>query len=195
MSEFLEVKNHVLAAGVPLDLAIKANFFQLFQAPTAVDVEFFSHNTRVGQAHDAPEGFRRGPLAAGKEFDRVRITSAVNQTLQVCLAYGEASLQRIVGNITATLTKAATLADAADVVVVQGAAAAQIIAASAARRTVMIKSLSTNTQSVRLGAAPGAARGYELVPGESVFWDVTAAIKAWTAAGANQTLAIVEIDD
>lgn len=98
------------------------------------------------------------------------------------------------GNV--DVSKATTLSDASDAIVVQGAAAAQIVAAAATRRWVIIKALVTNNQTVRVGTnAIGAARGYPLEPGEVINWDVTAALYAWTAAGVNQKLSITEIAD
>lgn len=184
MSEFLEVKTHVLAANVPLDIMGQANFFQLFQAPTAVKVEFFKKQTRTGLAEGAPEGFRRGPLTEGNEFDWVRVTSTVNQSVQICRAYGEASLQRIVGTITATLSKSATATDTADVTINNGVT--DVIAAAAARRRLIVQAHPDNLGRLRAGPSAAAGRGIIMEPGDVYIFESTAAFQIHNESGAAQ---------
>ncbi len=68
---------------------------------------------------------------------------------------------------------------------------AQLVAAGS-RKSIKIKSPSSNTGPVRIGGAGvGAAAGYELDPGESVTLETGAAIHAWSATA--ETLTAVEV--
>lgn len=97
---------------------------------------------------------------------------------------------------TVDLSKSQTTKSYPDVVVANGAAAAQILAANTARRSVLIGSLSANTQDVRIGDANiGAAQGQVLQAGLELTLETTAAIYAWTAGGADQTLTLLEVND
>lgn len=186
MSEFIEVNTFSLVANVPFDLMGTANLFALFQAPSVVTVEFFKNQTRTGIAQNALEGFRRGPLADGKEFDWVRVTSAVNQDVQICRALGEAALSRLAGAVTATVTKSTTGADEPDNVI--AALGTFNIAANANRRTVTVASDPLNTGASLRISSTGGARGHFLQAGMSVTLDSAAAWKVYnpdTVATAN----------
>lgn len=177
-AEFLEVRPLVLVAATPVRILVIANFFQLMQASSDVTIEFFHNGTLIGTATDVPEGFRRGPVKDGREWDQIRITSTIGQTIQYCLAFGEASLQRIVGNITATLSKAATMETGA--IGVGGGASILIAAADANQREIILTVQSAYTAGVLIHdlAAVGVGNGTELQPGQSAVFSTAAAIYA-----------------
>lgn len=87
-----------------------------------------------------------------------------------------------------------TLADIADVSVLAGATT-QVVAAAAGgvvEREIVLKNLMANAAAFRVGAATaGAARGIELLPGEAIVLNTRAAVYAYNAGAAPQSLSLV----
>ena len=94
-----------------------------------------------------------------------------------------------------TVTKATDYHAHSDVTLV-AAATTLIDAADATRRTIIVQSLPSNTQDIRVGSAvAGATRGILLQPGDIITIDCTDAVYGYTAAGADQTVALNVIHD
>lgn len=105
---------------------------------------------------------------------------------------GEYQRAAVVGSV--VVVKAATLTSTADVAL--GAGAQTLIKASSTnRREIIIKNLSGNASSIRIGEnAAAAARGHELMPGESITLTTAAAVYAWNP-GAGQSVSVLEVID
>ena len=148
-----------------------------------------------------PLTFKQGQSLAGHRYNEVYITNAAQAGKSLTFLYALEDSQIRIENPGAafssvTLSKATVLGTIADVTVVAGAAAAQVVPTNADAVSVGICSLQANTQNIRIGDTnTGAARGIEIAPGETIVLDTTAPIFAYTAAGANQTLAITYTQD
>jgi hypothetical protein len=164
MSEAIEVRDYTIGAGASVDVMGVASFFQYMSGTGAVDVEFFRGNSTVGKALGMPAGFKYGPLREGEVFDRVKVTSAIAQTVKLCIATSQADLLQLTGTVTVTLGSAIT--DIAPVAV--GVAAVQAIAAGASRHRVTIQAQATNTGIVYVGGAGVTTLNspYALLPGD-----------------------------
>lgn len=129
-------------------------------------------------------------------FSRVEFSHAAgaDQAFTVLIGRGtRSSSARVSGNV--SISKPSTLASTADVVL---AASAQTLikAANATRREIIIKSLSENLVAIRVGEnAAAAARGHELMPGESITLTTTAAVYAWNLRTVAQSVSVVEVSD
>jgi len=146
--------------------------------------------------------FQRGTLISGYKFSEFYMTNTAQAGEWIDLivttvgAYGFDALNPDVSYAEIDLVKQTEIETTADVTVTAAAAAAVVLAADADRKEAIIQSLPSNTQNVRIGDGDtGAARGLILKPGDSIVLTVTAAVYAYTAAGADQDLAIVEIKD
>lgn len=114
-------------------------------------------------------------------YERVSIYSSIAQTVVLLLGFGHASDARATANVNVDATIAAgnTLDNGGDVSCT-GGATTQLLAADTARKYALIKNVSTNTITVRVGgAAVGAATGTPLEPGETLPMATTAAIFAY----------------
>jgi hypothetical protein len=177
-------------------LSIGGSFLWAFNASSIDAVLDIGFNTEVSDLFTVKWGFQIG----GLKFSEVYITNTAQPgeymeflvvdignlfTLNPINATNAVTISGVAKNTSDTI------GTVADVTVVAAAAAAQVIAANTSRMSVQITSLSTNTQVVRVGDSNvGASRGDVLNPGESISYDTTAAIFAYTGAGADQTLAI-----
>lgn len=128
-------------------------------------------------------------------FTRVRVTSALAQTVKLVVGYGRVTNDATSGNVTATLVKGTTLADTADVALA-AAATTLILAADSTRRKALIGNLAANTKTFRIGSVnAGAARGAELAPGKSIEIEGAAAIYGYNAAGAVESVSVLAEKD
>jgi len=195
-AELLSIKEYAIAAGATLEIQRKGRFFQLMQASSSVAIVFKRNHSAIGNVDAVPEGFRWGPLAEENYFDAVEITSAAAQTVSIAIsAVAEAQLQRIVGNITASLSKAATLDSLADDSI--AATSTELVAAADSdRRAIMVTNLAANTDEVRVGdSGTGATNGVPVQPGETVTVETSAAIYVYNSKASAQSVALTVIKD
>ncbi len=136
-------------------------------------------------------------LAEGETFKtlRVRDTTGNPNTIMVGVGFGDLTDARLNLSGSISITGSQNIASVADVALAAGATT-QIVAANVARRSVIIKNLAANTQTMRIGdAAAGAARGVELAPGETIVIDSGAAIYGYNPGGAAESVSVVEVRD
>jgi hypothetical protein len=150
---------------------------------------------RLNDQLRGPITFQRGMYLRGSQFSRVFVSHAAQAGEWLDLVYAVEGKDFIqienpaIAFTEVTFTKATVLETLADQALVAAAAAAVILAANAARREAIIKSLSTNTQVIRIGDLnTGAARGQEVMPGDTLILSTTEAIYGYTGAGVNQTV-------
>jgi hypothetical protein len=171
----------VLAAGVPRPWDISGDYFHVKTAPVDDLIVRFDDGEPV-------------PLSAGmgmrRYYDRVTIESATGQTVVVFAGFGTMADARATANVnvTATVEAGNTINNGGDVNVTAGNTV-QLLAADADRVYALLKNVSTNTLSVRIGSATvGAADGLPLEPGETLPYASTAAIYAHNANGSDVTI-------
>lgn len=191
-TQLLDVKDYALVANVTTKIAIPSRFFQLMASSADVTIEFLRSHSVVGRAENVPEGFVFGPVSEERAFHEVWITSTIGQTVKVALARDEARLARIVGNITATVSKPTVIDTVADVAMTAGVATL-IVAANAARRAALISNLTANANIMRIGDSNvGAARGVECAPGQTITMEGTEAIYGFSAGAQNVGVAVIQ---
>lgn len=196
--------NRVGFITIPLDVAqtraeikIGGNFLwcQRASSRNALAQIAFDDNS----AQEGGVTFREGSAVGGVPFSSIFVTNTAQpgESLKLMYIVGGDGNVRIenAGSISTTvdLSRSANLADAADAVINNAAVAT--IAANATRRSVIIGSLAANGGILRVGNNPGAARGQELKPGESITFDTTGIVKVANNSGAPCTITVVEVTD
>lgn len=136
----------------------------------------------------------RGGFAYRRElgFDQVQITSASAQTIKVATSKdAEIEYDRSSGEV--SVIAPSGLSDVADVSLAAGATT-QILAANSSRKEAILRNLSGNTQTFRIGTVnAGAARGIPLGPGESMTLATQAAIYGYNPGAGAELVAVAEI--
>lgn len=206
-----------LQPGEQHQIARAASTFLLAKAGAKIDVQLYRNGQRFIHAAYAESGYRyvsemdmailrnnnaaaveivfymtRGPVEVqvNGEFAS-RITNTVADPVPV-------SIQTPV-TLTATdvgVLSLATLATAADVAIAAAPTPAAVVVAAAGvgvkQRECIVKNLTANVAALRIGDAnTGAARGHELMPGESLTLDTLAAIYAYNTGAGAQSLSVV----
>lgn len=126
------------------------------------------------------------------QFDRVEIVNG--STIQDVVVYagsGDYSDGRsnITATLSATITPATTLTANADISIAAGAQGL-VSAGAAAKREVLISNAVTNTCTFRIGdtASIDATHGFKLDPGQSIVLNTSAAVYAYNAGSATESL-------
>jgi acyl-coenzyme A thioesterase PaaI-like protein len=118
---------------------------------------------------------------------------AASVTASVIVSSVEFIDKRIVGEVDANTLSGSVIASSADVLCT-AAAVTQVVTASAGRKEIIISSLSTNAQTMRVGdVGAGATNGLPVSPGASVVLTTSAAVYVYNPAGADGYLAIMEV--
>ena len=100
----------------------------------------------------------------------------------------------IIGTVATLEKKAATLNDTADKSVA-ATTQATLLAANTSRRAAIIKNLDANTAASRIGDAPAASQGHELMPGETIVLATTADILGFNTGAGAQSVSLLEVED
>lgn len=204
-----------LAAGEAITVDRSADVFNLVDAADRVTVELYRNNLPLLTASMARG--TRVPVAGGFSKAVVRNDTAAPVAVEFYMLPGDIEIQitktfdvvvtNDAGNpvpvsaVGATFTgdnmgmlSPDTLATVADTAV-NAAATLQVVAAAAVgvkQREATIKNLAGNLAGIRVGDAnTGAARGHELMPGESYTFDTLAALYVYNAGAAAQSVSIV----
>ena len=132
----------------------------------------------------------------GKEFKRIRVRSAVAQTVRLCISdqRQDDGATTVNANVNATVAAGSTIVTVPDVVIGAGASAV-IWPGGAPNLTVTITNLSTNVATIRIAeaGAPGPARGQPLEPGQSIGVSATAVIHGYNTGAAPQAVAVFAV--
>lgn len=144
-----------------------------------------------------PVRYRLGLFIRGMPFSRIYVTNAAQAGESLTLFYaveerGKIEIENPSLQFTEVdITKSTVLQSATDVTL-GAAATTAILAADPARRAVIIGNLSTNAEVLRIGpVVAGAARGQELLPGESITLETTAAIYGYNPGAAGQDVSVI----
>lgn len=170
-----------ISAGQRLEFTEASDFFRLLAAQSAVNLTFYRAGAEVGEALDVGAGYAE-TVAEG--FDKVAITSPVEQTIQFVTRQGarvqydtpptgDVNVKNVNGAFTQT---AATVTNSS----------AQLLAANAARRYVLIQNNDASGDVfVRVdGATATAANGIKVAAGGgSLVFENYAPTGAITAIG------------
>ncbi|MFC3151798.1 hypothetical protein ACFOEK_12230 [Litoribrevibacter euphylliae] len=134
-----------LTAGVEQLVDWRGNAFHIFEADTDVTLNFNESGERIKRK--AGQGGN-----ATREYDRVIITSAVDQQIRISLGYGGVNdnTAQVTGNVTASWAASNNSKVTGDVVI-PPETAAQVIGANVNRQSLAIMSNEDNLSSVRLG--------------------------------------------
>lgn len=146
--------------------------------------------------------FKRGQCIGGFSFNNIYLTNTAQagKWIDLWFVVEQIDIRIINPDQFATeieVTKSTAGASIADVTITAGAASAIILAANSDRRRFTITALTTNTQEVRIGFAnaSAASTGTPLQAGETLSDEGTFAIYGYTAAGADQKVAISYTED
>lgn len=155
-----------LLAGAPQEFYGVCNFLRVLEAGAPLTLEFYDQGREVAEAVNVGEGYAE-KFEVGT-FDRVRLSSAVDQEVQFVTRLGNSVLYDKAPMGDTNIVNALGT-------VVQGVqtvtnASAQLLAANAARKMLLIQNKSaTGTIYLRLdGAAATVANGLRLGPGDSL---------------------------
>lgn len=176
-------------AGTQEIQADNARFLRVLSAPSAavfLTIGGSELQRAQGQSINDPEG-----------LGRIRVRSTVAQTVRINVSQvrQDDNAQELTANVTATVAAADTLTSTPDVSVL-GTTTAQVIAGRADRLSVTIKNLNGNASLIRVGdSLVGAARGHELMPGESITLNNTAAVYVYNSDAGAQSVSILEDRD
>lgn len=153
--------------------------FNILSAPGG-SLNITAERRAVSGGQTQPRVFNNVPAGTkftadkGDEWTYLRVTSTVNQTVQIFV--GDEDLQfnqavTVTGSVNVAQTPVGTVTDHADVAVA-GLGTDSTIVANASRRSVTVGSLSTNApaagKNLRVRAHGSAAGGYELQPGTNI---------------------------
>lgn len=95
-------------------------------------------------------------------------------------------------SVSATVNQSNTITPLADVSLT-AVTPTVIVAANVNRKELLVKNPSSNAASIRIGSATvGAAKGFELEPGESTILTTTAAVYGYSAPG--ETVSVTELE-
>lgn len=128
----------------------------------------------------------------GDSFQTIELsnTSGAAVTVTYFIGWGTYGDDSLSGTIQTTETAASAITDSADNTV--AAAGTLAIAANASRRLLIIQNLST-LYSLRVGSAPGAARGFKLAPEATVTLATASAVNVYNTGAAAADVAVLEL--
>lgn len=175
-----------LAAGVPKRFDYDGDYFHQLTAPVADLTVRFDDGEKV-PAYEGV-GFRR-------YYRAVEFESATGQAIVALVGFGSVADGRATANVNSTvnISPGNTINDGGDVAT-DPTAVTQLLAADADRLYALIKNVSTNTVTVRIGtAAVDAINGVPLEPGETLPYPTTAAIYAYNPSGGAVTISAASI--
>ena len=179
----------------PRGFPLAGKYFKLLFSNNPVDIYFFGEGSNSSdQALQVTAGFH-----AKIDFTRVQVIANVGgDTPKFIVSDDEAGIDAAIVSLGAPITvqketKVQTLPD----VVLGAAGVTAVVAADATRDTLMISNLAANPQKIRVGdpANVGAARGAEVLPGETITLRTTAAVSAFNPGAAAQNVAVLTIND
>ena len=91
------------SAGVPREFFGKGDFFRLLETTSEITVEFFNNGRETAEAVGVQAGYAEY-FKEGREFDRVKITSALTQDVKFVIRYGsDVRYDRGAANVTGTI--------------------------------------------------------------------------------------------
>lgn len=177
------------AVGVPKTFMLSGHGFVLISTTAGVDVEFLG---AYGRGLEKAENMRSFRVKHEERFNGVKITSAANQTVKFAITEYEADVFAIEGDIQASIIPGSIFTGITDVTLT-ASTPTQIIASNTDRKKVIINSINSNVNIIRVGdSGVSASKGFELYPGETREIETTAAIYGYTS-GATQKITISEI--
>lgn len=205
-----------LAAGQSITIQRDATLFVLAQATGEPTVELYRHGQEIFSGGNVPAGARlrteegmtkaviRNDTGASIDIDvyftRGEVDIQVTKTFEVLVKNTVADPVPVtaVGAVftgdNMGMLSPDTLATVADVAIGAGLQGLLVAAAGVGvkQREVVIKNLSANVADVRIGDInAAAARGHELMPGESITLDTMGAIYGFNNGGGAQSLSVV----
>lgn len=154
--------NVSLSAGVPQSLNVDGDYFHCKEAPNAAGV-------LVRFDESKQSNYKQG-VGARVYYNRVELSSVASQDVVVALGFGHVADARanVNANITTNITPGNLFDDGGDVEIA-AETTEQLLAADADRLYALIKNVSSNTITVRVGSATvDAESGVPLEPGETL---------------------------
>ena len=182
-----------MAAGQRLEFYESGDFFRLMAATAAVTVEYYKNGAEVAEAVGVGAGYAERFI--GSNFDRVAITSATAQTIQVATRFGNEVLYDTPPNGQVTVTNVNGAFTNTQVTVTSGSTTIDV--ASPTRRYLFIQNNDTvGDIYVRLdGVAATLLTGIKIPAGgfyELIGYVPTGAITAIGSIASNANVVIVE---
>lgn len=149
-----------LQAGVPRSLNVDGSFYNVLSADGTVELQF-DESTKVTRS--------TGMSGTGANYERVTVTSAIDQTVVLCLGHGAVSDNKITLSDESVKAVGSTVPNSSgliDDVTVPANTTFKIMDANPSRREVSIFSLASNLPDCRIGFnnTTSANRGGVIVP-------------------------------
>lgn len=172
-----------IAAGGRLEFHEEGDFFRFMEGDAPVSVEFYRRGALVAKAENVSEGYAE-QFIDGNRFDRLAITSASAQTIQIAARLGGIIAYDTppVGNVAITNTGGAFTQQAKNVTTAPGV----LLAAKANRRYLLIQNWHASAiLYVHLAGGTTYGTGIKVSPGsalEIAGYVPTGEITAWGSA-------------
>lgn len=175
----LETIAVVLTAGVGVTIPGHGDKVFLMDAAAAIDLEFFgADGGRIGYANglEMPNGGGPGPM-----FNRLRLKSAVDQTVVLAITAGSFTISKIAGVV--AVKSAAALTSFADLSLLADTKALVFSSSTSAKERI-IRSPKTNAVNIRVGGDDtDATAGIEIEPGQTTVITTAGAVYAFAVGG------------
>ncbi|OGH63196.1 MAG: hypothetical protein A3G34_15185 [Candidatus Lindowbacteria bacterium RIFCSPLOWO2_12_FULL_62_27] len=175
-----------IAAGAGSDFAVTGDFIHMKASTAIVNVEI------NGDITDMKEGDAR---RSERPYESFRITNPTGADVQITVTAGFGDFTRFVLTGDVTVTSGQTLVSSTDVSLPAGATVL-VKAVNATRKEIIVASLDTNVETLRVGdSAAATGRGYPLPPAGAVSLTTTAAVYVFNPGAAAQTVAVLEVNE
>ncbi len=165
---------------------------RITEAPSAAVFVTLDDGTEIkraaGQGLNLSEGFGNG---------RIAIRSTVAQAVRFVVADEEQpdNAANVSVSVAATVSPGNTVETVADVSI-PATSAGIVFAGDPDTRAVIVTSLETNADVIRVGeGAVGATRGHPLYPGDSVTLAANAEVRAYNTSASAQSVAVLAVKD
>lgn len=102
----MQTTSQILNAGQTLAIAEVGAYFQIFESYAPVTVRFMMNGKVLMTAEDMEAGFYASP---GDGFDRVELTSTIQQKVKIGISDGSGGTNRMTGDVNATIKTASSV--------------------------------------------------------------------------------------
>lgn len=178
-----------ITAGLTWAMAEVGAYFQIFEAPAAVDVRFMRNGKVIGTAEQMGAGFYARPAEG---FDRIEIASATTQTIKIGISDGTGGTNQMTGSVVATVKTATSIVN----VPFKTVGTVEVLAAAANANRLGLRFLNSGGTNIALGGAGLAFADAAIVLAPGQLWvEADAPGAAWVALSdmAGGTLKVQEL--
>jgi hypothetical protein len=195
-------QNATLADGARRAFPISGEYVYLRESTGQLSVRIIQQNTGGKDGKESAHSMRRGDkIRPGFAFDNVVITNNSGASVTFELAYGTGDFDRPIPdtvNVAVSVPTSDTFSDVADVTVagVGNANADEISAANSDRTKIIIQAHADNDTTFRVGGSTvDTDTGVQLVAGDVIALETTAAVWACEESSGTNKVCVIELTD